>query len=793
MTTKQRPIPSTLKSSTLTSSEGAARSALGAGAMMLAFAAATTHAQVATNCAETDTSGQCEQAAEATPQARAGAIEVIEVYGISDAAYRARRSGDMRQLSDLATTPQTMNILTQTQILDSGKSDLKEIVSSQAGVTLGTGENGNAFGDRYVIRGHEARSDVFVDGIRDPGMTTRESFAAEQIEITKGPSSTFAGRGSSGGAVNTITKAASPEQGFNIVDGAVGTDDYYRVTIDSNLLIGADSAIRLNALTASEEIPDRDGLTRDRDGLLLSGFTALSDSWSLLGDVYYLEADDVPDLGSYFDRERRKPVKDIPVYAQDNDFLETEALSTTLRLNGELNESWRSALSLRYGTTDNGYITTGLRGTARDAADPVAPDAATMSLSTHQGWQEVEYAVAQGNLFWDTQLGGQDSRFVFGLEYVTEDVDNGVYDYETLGQTNCVVSGRGGASPSYCIIGPDGKVVADPRGLMQRRYSRGDVDAQYSIDTVSAYVMNTTQLGENWELFLGLRQDWYDYSNDVVGREGAASYDFSDDLLNGHVGLVRKITDEGNVYVSYSTAANINGGESDVGGSCGYGGLCGTPEQAAAADPEIVENIEIGTKWELFDDRLLATASVFQITKSDVMESIGDSYSQIGTLNTGKNRVEGFEISLTGAITDTLSIQLSAAMMDSEVLESFNSETEGLALSNFADDSLYAMLRWEPTDAWAFGGAYTYQSEMYGGQPDTAAGYDEEIGDYSVVVPDYGVFDLFVNYYYSDRLNFRLNVNNVTDKEYWTAAYRSGSFMYLGDARSARLSVVFEF
>lgn len=36
------------------------------------------------------------------------------------------------------------------------------------------------------------------------------------------------------------------------------------------------------------------------------------------------------------------------------------------------------------------------------------------------------------------------------------------------------------------------------------------------------------------------------------------------------------------------TATNINGGESDLGASCGYGGLCG--------DPELVENNEFGTK-----------------------------------------------------------------------------------------------------------------------------------------------------------------------------------------------------
>ncbi len=770
----------------------ASPAARGASALMLAFAAATAQAAPATPECGDDTA--CEQAAgQATQPGGPGAIEIVEVYGMSGAAYRARRSGDLRQLSDLASTPQTMNILTQTQILDSGKSDLKEILSSQAGVTLGTGENGNAFGDRYIIRGHEARSDVFVDGIRDPGMTTRESFAAEQVEITKGPSSTFAGRGSSGGAVNTITKAATPAEDFALVDASVGTDDYYRVTLDTNLLLGSDAAVRLNALTASEDAPDRDGIERERKGLLLSGFTSLGDRWNVIGDVYYLEADDVPDLGSYFDRERREPVEDIPVYAQDNDFLDTEVYSATLRLNGELNEAWRASVAVRYGETENDYITTGVRGTTRDAGDPVAPGAATMSLSTHQGWQEIDYSVAQANLFWDTDIFQRESKFVFGLEYSAENVDNGVFDIQNTGATNCVVGGRGGASPSYCLIDGNGQLVSNPRNLLQREFTRGGVDAKYNIDTVSAYIMNTTKLADRWELFLGLRQDWYDYSNDVVSRGEALAYEFDDDLTNGHVGLVYQLADNGNVYLTYSTAANINGGESDVGGNCGYGGLCGTPEQAAVADPETVENIEFGTKWELFDERLLASAAVFRITKDDVMENVGDSYSQLGTLNTGRNRVEGVEVSLTGALTETLSIQLSAALMDSEVLESVNEDNEGLALSNFADNSVYALLRWEPNELFAIGGAYTYQGKMFGGQPDTAAGYDAETGQYSIVVPSYGVFDLFVNYHYSERLNFRLNVNNVTDEEYWTAAYRSGSFMYLGDARNVRLSVVYEF
>ena len=118
------------------------------------------------------------------------AIELIRIHGVQQSIYRYAKSGDPRRLADLVDTPQTISVLTQDQIQESGKTDLADILSAQAGVTLGTGENGKAFGDRYIIRGHEARSDVFVDGLRDPGMTTRESFATERVEITKGPSYT---------------------------------------------------------------------------------------------------------------------------------------------------------------------------------------------------------------------------------------------------------------------------------------------------------------------------------------------------------------------------------------------------------------------------------------------------------------------------------------------------------------------------------------------------------------------------------------------------------------------------
>ena len=79
-------------------------------------------------------------------------------------------------------------------------------------MTLGTGEGGNAFGDRFFIRGFDARNDVFIDGVRDAGVSVRENFFTEQVEILRGPGSSFAGRGTTGGAINIVTKQATTEQ-----------------------------------------------------------------------------------------------------------------------------------------------------------------------------------------------------------------------------------------------------------------------------------------------------------------------------------------------------------------------------------------------------------------------------------------------------------------------------------------------------------------------------------------------------------------------------------------------------
>lgn len=726
-------------------------------------------------------------------------------YSEEGAPYKAKVSGDQRRVKELAETPATISVITQAAVKESGKSDLRSILGAQPGITIGTGENGNAFGDRYIIRGHEARSDVFIDGLRDPGMTTRESFAVDQIEITKGPSSTFAGRGSTGGAINSVTKQPNSDKDFTEIGVGFGTDDYSRTTLDTNKVINDRASVRLNLLSASETVPDRDPADKSRRGLLLSGKLKATDQLDLSADYYHLEAKDTPDLGTYFNSTTRKPVKNIPVYLQSGrDHLDTDVDTLTLKAGFRISDKLRLQNSTRIGKTENSYITTGARGATRGVNDATAPNAPTITLSTHQGYQEVEYLVNRLDVFLDSKIAGLNHQFVFGAEFNDEKVLNGVHTAVAgSAMPNCKTgtTSAAAANNAYCAVDGNGQALPNIDRLLPA-YVKGVSDSDYHIRTTSLTAMDTVDFNEQWSAFAGLRYDHFDYEN-VVGTgltSPKVKHKYSDGFINGNAGLTYKINSLGNFYASVSSSTDINGGESDVGGSCGYGGICvpsaasGSTATIGDSKPEKTLNYEVGTKWQLLQQKLLVTAALFRTIKSDVQEqSAANAYTTIGTLNTGKNRVQGAEFSVVGNLTQKLSTQLGVTVMDSEVLESFTPANKGKQLSNFARKQASAQLKYQFAPKFAVGGAATYQSKMFAGQPDTAAGFNATTGRYNIVVPSYTVFDAFAEYKFSDKLNARLNVNNVTNKDYYLAAYQSGSFMYLGDKRNAHITLTYKF
>lgn len=715
--------------------------------------------------------------------------------------YKAKTSADERHTRPLAETPQTISVVTKTAIDESGYTDLKQILAAQPGITLGTGENGNAFGDRYIIRGQEARSDVFVDGLRDPGMTTRESFAVEQVEISKGPNSSFAGRGTAGGAVNVVTKQATLDYDFARTSFALGTDKHRRVTVDANKGFSDHFALRVNALYGSEDVPDRSPSERERKGLALSGLWEINSDLSVTLDYYGLRAKDKkPDIGSFLvgTAPYRIPAEwagiNVPVYAQKGDLLSSDVDAFTARLNYRINADARIVSRTRYGTADNSWITTGASyGPVRSAAGGTPYNAIRID-GGHTGWQDVDYFAHQTNLLWNTTLGGMKHEFVGGVEYTDNEATFGNYSLNGRGQ-NCI-NGTGNALNAYCVTDASGAVLPNIDSLMQRNIVRNDKSRIWRVRTVAASLMDTVDLTERWTAFGGVRADHYKFSlRNFTPATGAQTADYrdSDTLVNGHLGITYKINPMGMVYASVATSTDINGGESDSNGVA-YGGAI-VAEGKLVGKPERSKLYEIGTKWNVLDDKLLFTAAAFRTNKSDVLEAPVNAtgYETFGA-NTGGNRIQGLEFGLLGNVTPKLTVQAGLTLMKSKVTRTLSAPaTLGAPLANFAEKSAVLQTKYQVTEAFSVGGAARYQSSMCGGSPDQGAPRDGATGLCTLRVPSFTKYDVFASYRFNKNLDLRLNVLNVFDKTYYVAVYRSGGFLYKGDARAARVTLDYSF
>lgn len=701
-------------------------------------------------------------------------------YSEPGAPYKAKQSGDERRAKPLAETPATISVLTRQQLQDTGRTDLRDILRAQPGITLGTGENGNAFGDRYIIRGQEARSDVFVDGLRDPGMTVRESFATEQIEITKGPSATFAGRGATGGAVNSVTKQATTVADFTKLSAGLGSDDHRRLTLDANHAFSDDTALRVNLLESYEDVPNRSPAFRSRNGVALSLTHHFTPKLTVTTDYYHLKTKDRPDLGTWY--QNGKPVKDIPVYAQSEDFLESDIDTFTVRASYRFDDTTKLSNLTRYGETQNGYVVTSASG----GSNLVTPTSIA-ALARHNGWQEVEYFANQTNLELERVLGGMKHTMLFSVELSNHKVTNGGFNVTTATPTNCQTVRGSTVSNAHCFVSAAGVPVSDINNFLKYSVTRGAVRSDWNTKTLSASVMDTVDVTDQLAVSAGLRIDRFDYSNTNGGRQ----YKLMDNLVNAQVGAIYKFLPYANVYANISTASDFNGGESDV-TSCGYGGLClvGTGQSAVStftkSAPEKSANIELGSKWELMDGKLLATGALFQVTKRDVMEAnTGNNYALNGTLNTGSYKVEGIELGLAGNITSKLSAHAGLAVMDSEVTKSVTASNVGKDLANLPKKTASVLLSYKFTPKFSFGGTLTHQSSKFSGSPETVAGNHK--------VPAYSTLDLFASYKFNRQLSARVNVNNVFDKTYYLATYTAGKFTYMGDARNIRATLNYDF
>ncbi len=720
-------------------------------------------------------------------------------YADPQAPYKADRLSSSKFSEPVLNTPRSVTILTKEALEDRGATTLKEIGRSTAGVTLGSGEGGNAFGDIFFIRGFNARNDIFVDGVRDAGVSVRENFDTEQVEIMRGPASSFAGRGASGGAINIATKQAQDNDFYRFEADGGFNDSTKRGTFDVNKAINSKVDIRVNGMIQDAKVAGRDFTTDKRNGVAAAVTYKATDTFTLKAGFSHTSMYGLPDFGVPYNQQTHHPLTEDGVSRKTYYGIVNRDFTKTSQDLGTLDAEWRVNVHLtltdkfRAGHSMLDYI--GAAPENPSATNSVtAPFSSTpthfsgyVQLNAQSRNQPVDVIADQPEAALKFETGGIRHAAVVGAEFSREKAALDSYAGFTSELTTGPVAFTSTGAPIVSAYAPYNYIFGSKVSTLTGNPLR------YKIDTNAAYVMDTANWNDVVIINGGLRYDDYrvSASNNTSARSAHSG------LTSYNVGAVYKPAPNGSIYFAYSTAAQPVGSEFD-GTSSTYGGFSATQNTTQIFGPQTSEAFEVGAKWELFNRHLLATASAFQTTVSNVRETApanipGFTSGQI--VSGAKYRVQGIDLEVAGKLTEQWSLMGGLVVMDPKVLKSVVPTNVGLQLANIAPTSFNLLTKYKFTKRFELGGQAVYASQIKGGSLLAANGNVAYPGAPNpTLIPEHWRFDVFAEAKINEHAELRLYVQNLLDKTYYDAMYQSAQpFVMVAPGRAVTLTATLKF
>jgi catecholate siderophore receptor len=714
-----------------------------AAALAMAFAAPAAFAAPGTDAGTGD---------EASPSATTAvaplaAVAATELDAVEVTGERLPQPTSPKMTQPLLETPQTVTIVPAEMMRQQGVTTLREALGNVPGISLQAGEGGVPAGDNLTLRGFSARTDLFVDGVRDFGGYARDPFNIEQIEVVKGPSSTHTGRGSTGGSINLASKIARQDEEFSAGTLAFGSADLWRLSADLNQPIG-DAALRVNLMAHDGGIAGRDAVENERWGVaptLRFDVGAATVDLSLV----HLEQDNVPDYGHPWvpgtsnalpeSRDDRAPVDRENYYGLlDRDYEDTQTDMATAIVNLPIGANWSLRNLTRWGEAARDSIITAPRFLSDNATE----------LRRTAKLRDSEDTILANVTDFTGRFGDGDVRHtvVAGVEFATEKSTN-----DARAATDGDLADL--FDPDYDA--PYTGVITDTPIM----------DSRAEADSLAAYVFDTMEIGEHWELSGGLRWDRFDVETEgydsvaLIRREWARD----DTMLSGRAALLYKPSDTSSYYVAVGNSFNPSAE-----------GLALNVD-TAGLEPEKSRTLEFGGKWALLDERLLLTSAVFRTEKTNARTTDADAIVVLE----GEQRVDGFEIGATGEIGDDWTVFAGYTFLDGDVVHSLNPLEDGNELSNTPKHSASLWTTWDATDRLQFG----FGARHVGARWTSTQNLRQ--------AKSYTTYDAMASYVLHPSTTLRLNGYNLSDKDYVETV--GGGHYGPGAARSFMASLDFSF
>ncbi len=664
-----------------------------------------------------------------TPGSTADLNEEIEILVTGDriTGYRAPNATTAtRTDTPLRDVPANIQVVPRQVFEDQGAFRLDEALRNVANVNFASSYGNRA--QEFQVRGFIATQ--YRNGFREDtgaccsfnNRTAPETADLERVEVLKGPASVLFGQGEPGGIINLVTKQPLDTPYYEIGFTA-GSFNFYRPTLDFSGPLSGDGSLayRLNVAYESDDT-FRDLSNSRRYFIAPTLAWQISPSTALRLEASYIQDRRTFDRGLIVLEGSDRPA-DLPLnralFDPENSITNIEETRVTLFLDHQFADNLSLRSALRYTTS----FESDREGTSNVVA--LLPDNRTVELEAYFGDQYFETFTFQNDLIWEFNTGSIAHTLLFGLKYRNATAE---YSSQVDPEPQALTGGL------LDIFEPNYDAITYTGGY--QFYFEGDRQKQ---NVFAVYLQNQISLLDNLKLLVGGRFDHVTSEQ----RFGDFSEDGNDSAFSPRVGIVYQPTTDVALYASYSRS---------------FVPAAGRSIDNEAFEPERGTQYEIGVKFDLIAERLSATLSAFDITKSNVLTAnpVNTDFS----IQVGEQKSRGIELDVTGEILPGWNIIASYAYLNAQITED-NTYEVGNRLNPIPQNS---------ASLWT---TYTIQSGSLRGMGFGAGVFfvDQRPGDLdnSFFLPDYTRVDAAI-YYDSDDFRAALNFKNLFDTEYFAGS-----------------------
>lgn len=668
--------------------------------------------------------------------------------------YQATETRIGKGKQDLRDIPQGLTVVTEKLIDDRNLDNVKEVLKNTAGITFQAAEGGE---EDIKIHGISLQStgDIFIDGMRDPAFYDRDTFFLDKIELLRGSGALMFGRGSSGGAVNQVTKQALLAD-QNQVDVTVGSHSQLRAVGDFNRRTGETTAWRIGTMVNRGD-NDGAGSSINKAGVAGSVRTGIGEDDEFGLTLYALENENGmnygmpwirPTLASPASATTLLPLDPTAYYGMASDRNKGSARYVMGQHTHRFTPDVELVTKARYAS----YTRDQRAGTVRFAAAALQPGKVGVSLDTfgpntviNRGTQlkvqDMQTVTLQSDLSARFKTAGFEHSLQTGVDFAQEKKQ--VYTAYSAAQGGVVP-----VKPTTTIGTPNDGAWID-EGLRSFRTNNDYVSKGYG-----AYLQDMMQVAPMWKVLAGLRYDKLDGDYKVYAVPANAPAPVTTQPYSMRVSEWSKraaVLFQPNAQLSFhlmgATSFNTSGDTYSLSAA------------NAGIPPEKSINLELGGQFDSADGRLTTRFGIFRATK--LHERNTDPLTNLVELS-GKRHAAGLDVDITGRITPDWEVFGTFTWMPVAKIDVAAEGAEGQgarpSLTPRYSGSLWTTYKLNPQ--WRVGGGFNARS---GQQPNRNPGF---------YAPKFVVANLMAEYtVLEDELLFRLNVDNVTNKLYADTLY----------------------